>query len=41
VLVDQGKSLVWSGRGAKFHPKVEPALLGKVRQYVAVLLGLR
>lgn len=41
VLVDQLKSLDWSARGAKFHSKVEPALLGKVRQYVAVLLGLR
>jgi mRNA interferase MazF len=41
VLVDQLKSLDWSGRRAKFHSKAEAALLGKVRQYVAVLLGLR
>ena len=41
VLVDQLKSLDWSGRSAKFHSKAETALLGKVRQYVAVLLGLR
>ena len=41
ILVDQLKSLDWAGRRAKFHSKVEPALLSKVRQYVAVLLGLR
>jgi len=41
VLVDQLKSLDWSGRSAKFHSKAEPALVGKVRQYVAALLGLR
>lgn len=41
VLVDQLKSHDWSDRAAKFHSKAEPALLGKVRQYVAVLLGLR
>ncbi len=41
ILVDQLKSLDWAGRRAKFHSKAEPALLGKVRQYVAVLLGLR
>jgi mRNA interferase MazF len=41
VLVDQLKSLEWSGRSAKFHSKAEPALVGRVRQYVAVLLGLR
>ncbi len=41
VLVDQLKSLDWSGRSAKFHSKAEPALVNKVRQYVAVLLGLR
>jgi mRNA interferase MazF len=41
VLVDQLKSLDWSGRGARFHSKAEPALVSRVRQYVAVLLGLR
>jgi len=41
VLVDQLKSLDWSGRKTKFHSKAEPALVGKVRQYVAVLLGVR
>ena len=41
VLVDQLKSMDWAGRRAKFHSKAEPALLAKVRQYVAVLLGLR
>lgn len=41
VLVDQLKSLDWSGRRAKFHSKAEPALVSKVRQYIAVLLGLR
>jgi len=41
VLVDQLKSMDWAGRKAKFHSKSEPALAGKVRQHVAVLLGLR
>jgi mRNA interferase MazF len=41
VLVDQLKSMDWAGRKAKFHPQAEPALVGKVRQYAAVLLGLR
>ena len=41
VLVDQLKSMDWSGRSAKFHSKATPALLTKVRQYVAVLLGIR
>jgi mRNA interferase MazF len=41
ILVDQLKSVDWSGRKAKFRGKVEAALIGKVRQYVAVLLGLR
>jgi mRNA interferase MazF len=41
VLVDQLKSLDWSGRNAKFHSKAEPGLVSKVRQYIAVLLGLR
>jgi len=41
VLVDQLKSLDWAGRKAKFHSKAEPALINKVRQYIAVLLSLR
>ena len=41
VLVDQLKSMDWSGRNAKFHSKSAPALVAKVRQYVAVLLGIR
>ncbi|MFY9903566.1 MAG: type II toxin-antitoxin system PemK/MazF family toxin [Terriglobales bacterium] len=41
ILVDQLRSMDWSGRKTKFRGKVESALIGKVRQYVAVLLGLR
>jgi mRNA interferase MazF len=41
VLVDQLKSMDWIGRQAKFHSTAEPTLVRKVRQYVAVLLGLR
>lgn len=41
VLVDQLKSMDWSGRKAIFHSKADPALFHKVRQYVSVLLGLR
>ncbi len=41
VLVDQLKSVDWVGRQAQFHSKAEPALLTKVRQYIAVLLGVR
>jgi mRNA interferase MazF len=41
VLVDQLKSMDWSGRNVKFHSKAAPALLVQVRQYIAVLLGLR
>jgi mRNA interferase MazF len=41
ILVDQLKSMDWAGRRARFHSKVEPALLTTVRQYVAVLLGIR
>jgi len=41
VLVDQLKSLDWAGRHAQFHYKAEPALLTRVRQYIAVLLGIR
>jgi mRNA interferase MazF len=41
VLVDQIKSMDWAGRQAQFHSKAEPALVTKVRQYLAVLLGIR
>src|ERR1700694_5245619 len=41
VLVDQLKSMDWAGRQAQFHSKTEPALLTKLRQYIAVLLGIR
>jgi mRNA interferase MazF len=41
VLVDQLKSLDWAGRQAQFHSKAEATLLRKVRQYIAVLLGIR
>lgn len=41
VLVDQLKSLDWGGRHAEFHSRVRPALLTKVRQYIAVLLSIR
>jgi mRNA interferase MazF len=41
VLVDQLKSMDWSGRKAKFHSKAEPGLVSKVRQYIAVLLAIR
>ena len=41
VLVDQLKSMDWAERKAKLHSRAEPVLVGKVRQYVAVLLGLR
>ncbi len=41
VLVDQLKSMDWAGRKAQFHSKAERGLVHKVRQYIAVLLGLR
>jgi mRNA interferase MazF len=41
VLVDQLKSLDWAGRKASFHSQAGPALVSKVRQYLAVLLGIR
>ena len=41
VLVDQLKSMDWAGRNAEFHSRAEPVLVKQVRQYVAVLLGLR
>jgi len=41
ILVDQLKSMDWAGRHADFHSKIAPAMLTKVRQYVAVLLSIR
>ena len=41
ILVDQLKSLDWAGRQAQFHSKAEATLILKVRQYIAVLLGIR
>ena len=41
VLVDHLKSLDWAARRTVFHSKADPALLKKVRAYVAVLLGIR
>jgi mRNA interferase MazF len=41
VLVDQLKSMDWASRRAKFHSRADPALVSKVRQYVAVLFAIR
>jgi len=41
VLVDHLKSLDWKARAVQFHSKADPALLSKVRAYIAVLLRLR
>lgn len=41
VLVDQIKSLDWDSRNAQFHSRADPALVAKVRVYLAVLLGIR
>jgi mRNA interferase MazF len=41
VLVDRLKSIDWAGRKAKFRSKADPGLVGRVRQYVAVLLEIR
>ncbi|KAA6461797.1 mRNA-degrading endonuclease [Acidobacteria bacterium AB60] len=40
ILVDQLKSLDWAGRKAEFHSKISVKMLGTVRQYVGVLLGI-
>jgi mRNA interferase MazF len=40
VLVDHLKSVDWKERDAKFHSKADPALLNRVRGYVAVLLRI-
>jgi mRNA interferase MazF len=39
-LVDHLKSVDWKARKAVFHSKADPALLSKVRTYVAVLLRI-
>jgi mRNA interferase MazF len=41
VLVDQLKSLDWTGRKAEFHARPSLRPLNKVGQYVAVLLWRR
>jgi mRNA interferase MazF len=41
ILVDHLKSMDWSARNAALHSKADPALLAKVRAYIAVLLGIR
>jgi mRNA interferase MazF len=41
VLVDHIKSFDWAGRNIIFHSKAEPAILGRVRAYLEVLLGMR
>jgi mRNA interferase MazF len=41
VLVDHLKSLDWKARAVKFHAKADPALLSRVRAYLAVLLRIR
>jgi len=41
VLADHLKSLDWAARKAALHSKADPALMKKVRAYVAVLLGIR
>jgi mRNA interferase MazF len=40
VLVDQLRSLDWAARSAQFHSKAPAQLVPKVRQYLAVLLGI-
>jgi len=41
VLVDHLKSMDWKARDVAFHSKADPALLNKVRAYIAVLLRIR
>ena len=41
VLVDHVKSIDWEARNADFHSKADPALVSKVRSYLAVLLRIR
>jgi mRNA interferase MazF len=41
VLVDHLKSMDWKARAVAFHSKAEPALLSRVRSYLAVFLRIR
>ncbi len=41
ILVDHLKSMDWNVRAVKFHSKAGPALLGRVRAYIAVFLRIR
>ena len=41
VLVDHVRSMDWKVRAVKFHSKADPALLNRVRAYLAVLLRIR
>jgi mRNA-degrading endonuclease toxin of MazEF toxin-antitoxin module len=41
VLVDHVKSMDWAARRAAFHSKADSDLLAQVREYLAVLMGLR
>ena len=41
VLVDHLKSVDWKVRAVTFHSKADPALLSRVRAYLAVLLRIR
>jgi mRNA interferase MazF len=41
VLVDYLKSVDWKVRAVKFHSKADPALLNRVRAYIAVFLRIR
>jgi mRNA interferase MazF len=40
VLVDHLKTVDWQVRKAAFHSKADPALLSRVRTYIAVLLRI-
>ena len=40
VLVDHLKSMDWEARKVAFHSKADPALLNRVRAYIAVLLRI-
>lgn len=41
VLVDHIKSMDWKARNIAFHSKADPALVSRVRSYIAVLLRIR
>ncbi len=40
VLVDHLKSMDWKVRAVKFHSRADPALLNRVRGYIAVFLRI-